>query len=201
MAKKSVKSKPSGGKGARTPTTRSSVKSRPASGSGRTTHLNGRKADTAASPFRAPALPKIDLDAGPLTEEQLRKIKTGLNKRDLEHYQDLLLQKRQEIVGDVASLETDRQSKNSTGDLSNMPLHMADVGTENYEQEFTLHLVESERKLLNEINEALERVKRGFYGVCLESGRPINRARLDAKPWARYSIEVAREKERRRLDS
>jgi RNA polymerase-binding protein DksA len=137
-----------------------------------------------------------------LTEDDLRKVKTGLTRKDLERYRQLLLQKRAEILGDVDSLQTDRDSKNpGGGNLSNMPLHMADVGTENYEQEFTLHLVESERALLREINDALMRVHSGTYGVCMETGAPINRARLDAKPWARYSIEVAREKERMGLPS
>jgi RNA polymerase-binding transcription factor DksA len=137
-----------------------------------------------------------------LTEDDLRKVKTGLSRKDLEHYRLLLLHKRAEILGDVDSLQTDRDSKNpGGGNLSNMPLHMADVGTENYEQEFTLHLVESERALLREINDALMRIRSGTFGVCLESGVPINRARLDAKPWARYSIEVSREKERMRLPS
>lgn len=132
----------------------------------------------------------------PMSEDQLRKIKSGLNRKDLEHYATLLWQKRREILGDVESLQSDRDAKNAGGDLSNMPLHMADVGSDNYEQEFTLHLVESERKLLHEINDALLRIKKGIYGVCIESGRPIAKARLDAKPWAKYCIEVAREKER-----
>jgi RNA polymerase-binding transcription factor DksA len=137
-----------------------------------------------------------------LTEADLRKVKTGLTRKDLDRYRLLLLAKRGEILGDVDSLQTDRDSKSAGGgNLSNMPLHMADVGTENYEQEFTLHLVESERALLREINDALLRIKSGTFGVCLESGQPINRARLDAKPWAKYSIEVSREKERMRLPS
>lgn len=130
-----------------------------------------------------------------LTDDDLRKVKTGLSKKDMEHYWSLLLEKRSEILGDVESLQTD--AKNDGGNLSNMPLHMADVGSDNYEQEFTLGLVESERKLLHEINEALLRIKAGTYGVCLVKGVPINRARLDVTPWAKYCIEAAREMERR----
>jgi DnaK suppressor protein len=129
-----------------------------------------------------------------LPDDQLRKVKTGLTKRDLDHFRKLLMEKRAELLGDVASLQTDTQ--NNGGNLSNMPLHMADVGSDNYEQEFTLGLMESERKILREIDEALDRIKRGTYGVCPEAGTAINRARLDAKPWAKYCIEVARERER-----
>lgn len=129
-----------------------------------------------------------------LTDDDLRKVKTKLSKKDIEHYRDLLMQKRAEILGDVASLETD--ARNNGGNLSNMPLHMADIGSDNYEQEFTLGLVESERKLLQELNEALLRIKAGTYGVCVEMGVPIAKPRLDAKPWAKHCIEAARMMER-----
>lgn len=132
-----------------------------------------------------------------LTIEQLRRVKTGLSKRDIEQFRELLRQKRAEILGDVEAMETDARGKNAGGNLSNMPVHMADVGSDNYEQEFTLGLVESERKLLGEINEALERIRDGIYGVCLERGVPIARPRLEVKPWAKYCIEVAREREKR----
>jgi DnaK suppressor protein len=141
-------------------------------------------------------IPSTEPAATGLTEEQLRKVKTGLTRRDLERYRKLLMDKRHEILGDVESLQTDRTNKNTGGNLSNMPLHMADVGSDNYEQEFTLHLVESERKLLHELDEALARIKAGTFGVCLERGVPIAKARLDAKPWAKYCIEVTRERER-----
>lgn len=127
-----------------------------------------------------------------LTEEQLRKIKSGLNKKDLLAFRELLMQKRHEIMGDVESLKAD--AKNIGANISYE--HMADTGSDNYEQEFTLGLVESERQMLHEINDALIRIDKGIYGVCMVTGKPIDRARLEAKPWAKYCIEIAREKER-----
>ena len=73
-----------------------------------------------------------------------------------------------------------------------MPTHPADIGTDNYEQEFSLGLLESERALLAEIDEALERIDKGTYGVCLGTGEPIGKPRLHARPWAKYCIEYAR---------
>ena len=105
----------------------------------------------------------------------------------------LLLDKRAQLNGDVESLRND--ARNASANISYE--HMADTGSDNYEQEFTLGLVETERQLLNEIDDALRRIEKGYYGVCVETGQPIGRARLEAKPWARYCIEVAREKERR----
>jgi RNA polymerase-binding protein DksA len=74
---------------------------------------------------------------------------------------------------------------------------MADMGTDNYEQEFTLGLVEKDRNLLREINVALAKIENGQYGICEGTGKPIGRPRLEAQPWARFSIEFAREQERR----
>lgn len=154
------------------------------------------KKKTSAKAVRTPPPPPPLEMRGPLSDAELRKIKTGLTRKDLNHFRNRLIEKRAEIIGDVQSMEGDARN-NSGGNLSHIPMHMADVGSDNYEQEFTLGLVESERRLLGEIDEAITRISKGTYGVCVESGKPINRARLDAKLWAKYSIEVVREKERR----
>jgi RNA polymerase-binding transcription factor DksA len=69
---------------------------------------------------------------------------------------------------------------------------MADLGTDNYEQEFALGLMDSERQLLREIDDALGRVEEGAYGICEGTGKSIPKARLEAQPWARYGVEYAR---------
>jgi DnaK suppressor protein len=134
---------------------------------------------------------------GPRPEEELRKVKTGLTKRDMDYFRELLLEKRAEIIGSVEGMQEARNS--GAGDSSHMPLHMADVGSEHFEQEFNLGLMESEKRLLREIDDALLRMQRGVYGVCLETARPIPRERLEIKPWAKYTIEVVMERERRGL--
>ncbi len=113
-----------------------------------------------------------------------------LTKADLDHFYSLLLEKRREILGDVGSMESEafkNQDNHSTS-----PMHMADVGTDNFEQEFTLGLIESERQLLREIQEALVRIEEGTYGICVATGKPIGKARLQATPWTKYCIEYAR---------
>ena len=64
-----------------------------------------------------------------------------------------------------------------------------------YESEFTLRLLANERALLQEIENALKLIKEGKYGTCQATGKPIRKARLTAKPWARYCIEYARMRE------
>jgi len=72
-----------------------------------------------------------------------------------------------------------------------MPIHMADIGTDTYEQEFSLGLMDSERRLVREILDALRRIEQGTYGICEGTGKPIPKGRLEANPWARYCVEYA----------
>jgi DnaK suppressor protein len=125
----------------------------------------------------------------PVKVAKKEKVPT-LSKHDLQYFRTLLLERRREIIGDVGSMESEAFKGDSN--LSNMPIHMADVGTDNFEQEFTLGLIESERQTLREIQEALVRVDNGTYGVCLGTGKPIPRVRLEAVPWAKYTIEYSR---------
>ena len=120
---------------------------------------------------------------------------TSLTQAELDHFKELLLRRRAEILQNVVEIEDEMLKKSrldASGDLSSMPIHMADLGTDNYEQEFTLGLVDGERKLLTEIDDALQRIENGTYGICEGTGQPIPKARLEAQPWARYSVEYAR---------
>ena len=128
------------------------------------------------------------------TSSTLRK-KNPLSASDIEHFKKMLLEKRRDILSDVNEMEDEALKKSrmdAAGDLSSMPIHMADIGTDNYEQEFALELMNGERKLLQEIDAALERIEQGTYGICEGKGTPIAKARLEAQPWARYCVEYAR---------
>jgi len=121
--------------------------------------------------------------------------KTRLSPADTERFKQMLLEKRREILKNVNEIEGEALKKSrldASGDLSSMPIHMADLGTDNYEQEFALGLMDSERKLLKEIEEALERIENGTYGICEGTDKPIPKARLKAQPWARHCVEYAR---------
>jgi RNA polymerase-binding protein DksA len=133
------------------------------------------------------------------TNDKPRKNHAGLNKSQLEHFRELLLSKRRELVGDMSQMEREALRSASGTNISNLPVHMADLGTDNYEQEFTLGLVEKDRQLLREINQALAKIQDGTYGICEGTGKPISRPRLEAQPWARFSIEFARAMEQGRL--
>lgn len=139
----------------------------------------------------------INIPAPVPTDTKPAKNRAGLRSSELEHYRDLLLAKRRELVGDMTSMESEALQRGGSSNLSNLPMHMADMGTDNYEQEFTLGLMEKDRNLLREINSALAKIQDGSYGICEGTGNPINKPRLEAQPWARYSIEHARKLEQR----
>jgi DnaK suppressor protein len=124
-----------------------------------------------------------------------KKRRSVLTSNEIQQFKETLLKKRVELIGDVNSIESEALRKSrldATGDLSSMPIHMADLGTDNFEQEFALGLMDSERKLLGEINEALIRIDNGVYGICEGTAKAIAKVRLKAIPWSRYCIEYAR---------
>jgi DnaK suppressor protein len=123
-----------------------------------------------------------------------RTRKSKLAAKELADFRELLVEKLKEIIGDVnhiesGALKTSRQD--SAGDLSSMPIHMADIGSDNYEQEFSLGLMDSERKIVREIHEAIKRIEEGTYGICEGTGEPIPKIRLKGIPWARYCLKFA----------
>jgi RNA polymerase-binding transcription factor len=139
----------------------------------------------------------ISIPAPIPTDTKPSKNQAGLRSSELEHFRDLLLAKRRELVGDMSSMEREALQRGGSSNLSNLPLHMADMGTDNYEQEFTLGLMEKDRNLLREINNALAKIQDGTYGICEGTHQPIAKPRLEAQPWARFSIEYARKLEQR----
>jgi len=130
--------------------------------------------------------------------EESRKLpKTHLTAKELREFKALLYAKRAELCGDVERLTAEAfyQDQDSGGDRSNMPIHMADLGSDNWEQDFTLGLIDNERHLVAEIDAALARIDEKTYGICLATHNKISHARLRAKPWAKYCIEYARARE------
>jgi RNA polymerase-binding protein DksA len=114
---------------------------------------------------------------------------------ELEAFRHTLETLQARLRGDLDQMTDEalrRSIINGSGNLSNVPLHMADVGSENYDQEFTLELIENEQGTLELVNEALDRLERGKFGLCVECGEPISRPRLQAIPYTRHCINCAR---------
>lgn len=123
-----------------------------------------------------------------------------MTKEKMDAYRQHLLALRNRLNGDVSHLAEEalrRNQKEASGNLSSMPIHMADIGTDNFEQEFTLSLLANEEQVLEEIGAALDRLEAGTFGRCEECQADIPRQRLEALPYARYCVECARKNEQR----
>lgn len=121
-----------------------------------------------------------------------------MKKAEMKEFKERLLLLRARLRGDVSQMADAALKKNrldNNGDLSSMPIHMADIGTDNFEQEFTLSLMESEGVTLDAIESALERIEDGAYGQCEECGTRIPKTRLKAIPYATMCVKCAAEYE------
>lgn len=96
---------------------------------------------------------------------------------------DAMLQRK----GDLA--ETARQEQPAYS------LHMADAGTDQYDMDFALGMISSDQNSIYEIEEALNRIRTGRYGICEVTGNPIEAERLEAIPWTRFSMEAQKQLE------
>jgi len=114
-----------------------------------------------------------------------------LTPAEIKNFEAMLLAKRNEILGNVITMESEALRRDRS-DLSNMPVNMAELGTDNYEIENILGLMDSERKILVEIEDALIRIQDGIYGICEVGNEQIPKERLIAIPWARYCVACAR---------
>ena len=117
-----------------------------------------------------------------------------MSKPDMETYRETLLALRTRLRGDVSHLADEALGANGakTGRASHAPVDMADVATDNFEQEFTLSLMQNQEHVLGEIGDALERIRQGTFGRCEECEKPIPKPRLQALPYTRHCVACAR---------
>lgn len=121
-----------------------------------------------------------------------------MDAKELASFKKLLLSLREKLVGNVNSLQgealgTNRQD--AAGDLSNVPFHMADLGTDNYDRDIVIHLMENEKEAVRNIDVALEKMEKGTFGICEVCEKKIAKARLLALPHARLCLECQKKEE------
>jgi DnaK suppressor protein len=106
-----------------------------------------------------------------------------------------LLALKKRLGGDLKDLEEEALRPiggESAGGLSDVPIHPADLGTDEFEAEVSEGLLENENQILIDVNDALARIERGTFGRCEECEKEISKRRLEALPYARYCLEDAR---------
>ena len=126
--------------------------------------------------------PVAKASAGP----DLKKVKPEWQKFCLH-----LLELREQLTKQMNGLAAE-----SAQEMAGYSLHMADSGTDNFDRDFALSLLSSDQDAVFEIEEALKRIERKTYGVCELTGKNIPKARLEAIPWTRFTVEAQAQLER-----
>src|SRR5262245_688354 len=139
--------------------------------------------------------------------ESPRALLTGNNhERKLTPFvrkqKDKLLQLRDAMVDSMAGVAQDTLRSRAEGsEASAFGMHQADAGSDAYDRDFALSLLSQEQDALYEIDQALKRIELGTYGVCEMSGKPIPHARLEAIPFARFTVECQSQLEKQSKQS
>ena len=120
-----------------------------------------------------------------------------LSPEEIQNYRNILVAMLVGTSSRVTEL-ADKALQTNSGELSTVPLHLADAGTDNFDQAFSLSLAEAGSHALPFIEAAIERIDEGTYGICEECGINIPRARLNAVPFAHLCINCASEQEQQR---
>jgi RNA polymerase-binding transcription factor DksA len=118
--------------------------------------------------------------AKPMAAADPKKIKAEWQK-----YYARLIELREQLLNQMNGL-----AKDSAQEMAGYSLHMADSGTDNFDRDFALSLLSSDQDAVYEIEEALKRIEKKTYGVCELTGKPIPRARLEAIPWTRFTVDA-----------
>lgn len=120
--------------------------------------------------------------------------KSPFTKKELEEFKQLLLEKKARLLKEV------QEQQGTAEERSDEPGDVVDMATELLNQELSLSLTTSEIESLNEINEALERIADGTYGICIDSGELINKVRLKALPEAGRTLEAQEKFDKKQKD-
>ena len=126
--------------------------------------------------------PVAKANAGP----DLKKVKPEWQKFCLH-----LLELREQLTKQMNGLAAE-----SAQEMAGYSLHMADSGTDNFDRDFALSLLSSDQDAVYEIEEALKRIEKKTYGICELTAKSIPRARLEAIPWTRFTVDAQAQLER-----
>lgn len=121
----------------------------------------------------------------PVSKATVSMVDARKIKGEWQKFYNNLLELREQLLAQMSGL-----AKESAQELPGYSLHMADSGTDNFDRDFALSLLSSDQDAVYEIEEALKRIERKTYGVCELTGKPIPKARLEAIPWTRFTVEA-----------
>lgn len=125
-----------------------------------------------------------------------------MKQSEYNQFKKQLLSLREKLVAHVDYMHGEALKKSrqdASGDLSNVPIHMADIGSDNYERDFMIELIQNSEQSLRDIDTALEKIENGTYGICEVCEKKINKERLKALPFAKLCVNCQREEETGRI--
>ena len=125
-----------------------------------------------------------------------KKSNKGYSPTELKEFKARLQEIRSRIAGDASRLENEALNKNRDEAPTFSITEFADLGSDNYEQDFAIGLLENQEQALREIDAALERIQEGTYGLCESCGCKVPKARLTAIPYARLCVKCQQEEEK-----
>ena len=127
----------------------------------------------------------------PMTKAGATPVDAKKIKPEWQRYYNNLLELREQLLHQMNGL-----AKESAQEMAGYSLHMADSGTDNFDRDFALSLLSADQDSVYEIEEALKRIEKKTYGVCELTGKQIPKARLEAIPWTRFTVEAQAQLER-----
>ncbi len=116
-------------------------------------------------------------------------------KRSFDRFKELLLKEKSRILREILKMEKEVSELRENEIVKDI----GDMSLDNFSEELLIKLEERERKMLEEIERALEKINNGTYGICERCGEPIEEKRLEAKPYARYCISCRKKLEKKGL--
>jgi DnaK suppressor protein len=127
----------------------------------------------------------------PMSKANLATVDAKKIKGTWQKFYNNLLELREQLLAQMNGL-----AKESAQEMAGYSLHMADSGTDNFDRDFALSLLSADQDSVYEIEEALKRIEKKTYGVCELTGKAIPKARLEAIPWTRFTVDAQAQLER-----
>jgi DnaK suppressor protein len=153
------------------------------------------------------SVPKVTKKvAGKAVPKAVKKVYSAepvqkLTKKQLEYFKTKLKAEKNRVLEEMTDLQKSSLKtsiSDASGENSRYSYHLGDVASLSYGREFDMGLSERQQKYLEQIDEALERIENGTYGICKVTGEPISIERLEEVPVAKYSVKGKEQLERRR---
>jgi RNA polymerase-binding protein DksA len=121
-----------------------------------------------------------------------------MNEKDLKRFERILRGQRDEVRAEVSSIQDTnlhRSLRDDSGEISGYSTHMADMASDEEALAMNLRILATEENILEQLDQAIDKIERGTYGTCESCRKPIGKARLTALPFARLCIDCRQHKE------